>query len=76
MDDESIAKIELQGKMEGTRKRVKPRTAWMSAVEERTWIGLHRATEKDSQECWNPRQTDTTQKDANCSDKAQKKKII
>ena len=50
IDDERIAKIVLQGKVEGTTKivlqgirRGKPRTAWMSVVEERTRISLHRA---------------------------------
>ena len=45
MNNERIAKILLQGKVDGTRRRGKPRTAWMSAVEERTGIDLHRATE-------------------------------
>ena len=46
MDDERIAKLVLQGKVEGTGRRGKPRTTWMSAVvEERTWISLHREKE-------------------------------
>ena len=42
MDDERIAKIVLQGKMESTRRRGKLRTASMSAMEHRTGIKLHR----------------------------------
>ena len=42
---ERKAKTVLQGKMEGIRKRVKPRTTWMTSIEERTGISLHRVTE-------------------------------
>ena len=45
MDHERIAKTILQGKVEGTRKRGKPRTTWISAIEERNGFSLHRATE-------------------------------
>ena len=45
MDNERIAKILLQGKVDGTRRRGKPRTAWMSAVEERTGISLPQAAD-------------------------------
>ena len=45
MDNERIAKIVLQEKMDGIKRKGRPRTAWMSAVEERTGISLPRAVE-------------------------------
>ena len=45
MDDERIAKIVLQGKVDGIKRKGRPRTAWMSAEEERTGISLPRAVE-------------------------------
>ena len=44
-DDECIAKIVMQRKLEGTRRREELRKVWISALEERTGINLHRATE-------------------------------
>jgi hypothetical protein len=43
MDNSRIARIVVQGKVEGTRKRGKPRTSWLSTLEERSKISLHRA---------------------------------
>jgi hypothetical protein len=45
MDDARIAKTVLQGKVQGTRRRGKPRTTWASASEERSGMSLHQATE-------------------------------
>ena len=45
MDDKRIAKIVLQSKMEGTRRIRNYITMWMSAIEKRTGIKLHRSTE-------------------------------
>ena len=42
-----IANIVFQTKVEGTRRRGNPRTIWMSTMEERTEINLHRATYRD-----------------------------
>ena len=68
MNDERIAKIVLKGKVDGIKRKGRPRAAWMSAVEKRTGISLPRAEEqaqyrekKGHPECWSPRQTDTTQ---------------
>ena len=44
MDHERIATTVLQGKVDGTRKREKPRTTWISAIEERNGFSLHCAT--------------------------------
>ena len=45
MDDERIAKINLQGKVDGIKRKERPMTAWTSAVEERKGISLSRAVE-------------------------------
>ena len=45
MDDQRIAKIVLQGKVDGIKRKGRPRTAWMSAAEERKGISVHRAVD-------------------------------
>ena len=53
MDQEHIAKTVLHGKVEGTRRRGKPKTTWISAIEERNGKSLHRASElaQDRRKC-------------------------
>ena len=46
MNDERIAKIVIKGKIDGIKRKGRPRTAWMSAVEKRTGISLPRAEEQ------------------------------
>ena len=41
-----FAKIDLIGKVDGIKRKGRPRTAWMIAVEKRIWISLPRAEEQ------------------------------
>ena len=41
----SIARNTLQGKVEGSRRRGKPRTTWTRACEERSGLSLHQASQ-------------------------------
>ena len=49
MNHELIANIVVQRKVEGTKRRRKSRTTWMSAIEERTGFSLHQDREKSKQ---------------------------
>jgi len=44
MNDERIAKTVVQGKVEGTRRRGKPRATWLKTFEERSKLSLHQAS--------------------------------
>ena len=44
MHDERIAKTVVQGKVEGTRRRGKPRATWLKTFEERSKLSLHQAS--------------------------------
>ena len=46
MNDERIATIVLKGKVDGIKRKGRPRTAWVNAVEKRTGISLPRAEEQ------------------------------
>ena len=61
MEDERILNTVLQGKVEGARRKGKPRTTWMSAIEERHGFKLPRATKLVQDiDCWSLCQTDST----------------
>ncbi len=44
MHDERIARTVLQGKVEGTRRRGKPRATWMGTVKDCSGMSLHQAS--------------------------------
>ena len=45
MNNNRIARNTLQGKVEGSRRRGKPRTTWTRACEERSGLSLHQASQ-------------------------------